>query len=54
MRLPKAKKKKLINEKEFVKNAKKVQESFEEEIKYLYEKKLKNEDTLSSHTHLLS
>jgi len=39
MSLPKVKNKKLIDEKKFVKNAEKVRKSFEEEAKYLYEKK---------------
>lgn len=41
MLLPKVKNKKLINEKTFVKNAEKVRKSFEEEAKYLYEKRMK-------------
>lgn len=54
MSLPQAKIKKLIKEKEFVKNAKKVQKIFEEEAKYLREKKIKYGDTLSSHTYPFS
>jgi hypothetical protein len=46
--LPKPKKVKLINVKEFEKNAKKVRESFEEEAKYIHEKKMKYGDNLSS------
>ncbi|MDP4011715.1 MAG: hypothetical protein Q8P72_05840 [Candidatus Roizmanbacteria bacterium] len=41
MSLPKVKNKKLINEKAFVKNAEKVRKSFEEEARYLYDKKMK-------------
>lgn len=48
MKLPEVKKKKLIDEKKMVKLAKKVQESFEEELKYLYEKKIKDENYLST------
>lgn len=54
MNLPKAKNKKLINKQEFVKNAKKVRESFEEKVKYMYEKKIKNGDTLSSQLNYIS
>lgn len=54
MSLPKIKVKKLIKEKEFVRNAKKVKESIEEQIKFLYEKKLKNGDRISSNIHSLS
>jgi hypothetical protein len=54
MSLPVAKSKKLIKEKEFVKIAKKVQESFEEEARYVYEKKIKNGDKISSHSYSLS
>jgi len=39
MTLPIAKQKKLINKKEIEKIAKKVNKSFEEEVKYLMEKK---------------
>ena len=46
MNLPKVKKIKLINEKEFAKLAKKVRESFEEEAKYLEEHKKKYGDNL--------
>lgn len=51
MTLPRPKKRKLINRAKFVKLAKKVKESFEEELKYLREKKLKNEAFISSNTH---
>lgn len=50
MKLPEVKNKKLIKEKEFVALAKKVKKSFEEELKYLHEKKIKNGNYLSSHT----
>jgi hypothetical protein len=42
MDLPKVQKKKLIDEKKFVRNAKKVQESFKKELEFLLNKKLKN------------
>lgn len=48
MSLPQVKNKKLIKEKEFVKNAKKVQESLEAEAKYLREKKEIYGDPISS------
>lgn len=54
MSLPKAKSRKLIKEKDFVKNAKKVQKIFEAEAKYLREKKMKYGDNISSHTYPLS
>ena len=54
MSLPKAKSKKLIKEKEFVENARKVQESFEEEARYIFEKKVKNGDKISSHSYSFS
>ncbi len=54
MSLPTVKNKKLIKEKEFVENAKKVQKSFEEEAKYLRDKKLKYGDNLSSHIYPFS
>ncbi|MBI2029792.1 hypothetical protein HYT02_05220 [Candidatus Gottesmanbacteria bacterium] len=50
MTLPKVKKKKLIK-KDFIELAKKVQKSFEEEAKYLIEKREKNGDILSIRTH---
>ena len=46
--LPKPKKVKLINVKEFEKNAKKVRESFEEEAKYIREKRMKYGNNISS------
>lgn len=52
--LPKPKKIKLIDVKEFVKNAKKVRESFEEEAKYIREKRLKYGNNLSSDSYTLS
>ncbi|RJQ27817.1 hypothetical protein C4577_00635 [Candidatus Parcubacteria bacterium] len=52
--LPKAKSKKLINEKEFAKVAKKVRKSLEEEEKYLNEKRLKYGDNISSLPYCLS
>lgn len=54
MSLPIAKHKKLIKEKEFVKVAKKVHESFEQEREYLYEKKLKHGHHISSRTYTIS
>ncbi|HET7099280.1 MAG TPA: hypothetical protein VFI61_03550 [Patescibacteria group bacterium] len=42
MKLPEIKEKKLIKEKEFVKVAKKVRESMEDEAKYLHKKKTEN------------
>lgn len=54
MTLPKAKNKKFIKEDEFIKAAKKVKKSFDEEAKYLLEKKLKNGDNISSRTYCLS
>jgi glutamate mutase epsilon subunit len=53
MTLPKAKIRK-INKEKFIEIAKKVHKSFEEEAKYLLEKKLKYGDTLSSHSYSLS
>ena len=50
MNLPKPKKIKLIDKKKFAKLAKKVKESFDEELRYLYEKKMKNGHNLSSHS----
>lgn len=47
MSLPKVKNKKLINRKEFVKVAKKVLKSLEEEVSYLRNKKIKNGDNIS-------
>jgi hypothetical protein len=49
MELPKVTKKKLINKKEFVKLAKKVHKIFEEEDRYVFEKKIKYGNNLSSH-----
>ncbi len=46
MTLPKVKNKKLIKKQEFIKVARQVQKSLEEEMKYLRERKLKNEDSL--------
>lgn len=46
MTLPKPKHKKLINKKQFIKIAKKVQESFKEEAKYLSEKKMNDGHTV--------
>ena len=40
MTLPKPKKKKLISRKEFIKLAKKVEESFQEELRYLRESRM--------------
>ena len=54
MTLPKAKHKKLINEKEFIKVAKEVKKSIEEEVKYIYEKKIKNGNSLSGNIHSLA
>ncbi len=54
MSLPKVEKKKLIDKKEFVKLAKKVQRSFEEEEKYLVEKKHKHGDNLSHGSYCLN
>ena len=53
MSLPKAKKKKLIKEKEFVKIARKVKKSLEQETKYLFERKLKNGDNIPRGTYSL-
>lgn len=52
--LPKPKKIKLINVKEFVKNAKKVRVSFEEEAKYMREKRMKYGDNLPPDSYTLS
>lgn len=54
MKLPTVKKKKLINEKKFVKIAKKAQKIFEEEARHILEKKMKYGDNLSSHTYPVS
>lgn len=48
MKLPKPKKRKIIKIEEFVKDAKKAQESYEEQAKYDYEKKMKYANILSS------
>ena len=52
--LPKPKKIKLIDVKEFVKNAKKVRESFEEEAKYIREKRMKYGNNLFPDSYTLS
>lgn len=54
MSLPKVKNKKLINRKKFVKVAKKVLKSIEEEVNYLREKKIKNGDVISHNSYPLS
>ena len=54
MNLPIVKKKKLINKKEFVKNARKAHKIFEEEARYLLERKMKYGDNLSSHNYPFS
>jgi hypothetical protein len=54
MKLPEVKNKKLINSKEFAKVAKKVAESLEEEMKYMVEKRLKNESNISSGSYPVS
>jgi len=54
MTLPTIRRKKLIKESDFTKVAKRVKKSFEEEVKYLLEKKLKHGDTLSPHAFSLS
>jgi len=54
MTLPKPKKIKLIKSKEFAEAAKKARESFEEEAKYLHEKKIKDANNLSSNISHLS
>jgi len=54
MTVSKVKKKKLINEKKFLRLAKRVNESFEEEAKYLQEKRLRNGNNLSSDTYPVS
>lgn len=46
--LPKPKKKKIIDEKNFVRNARKVKKYFEEMEKFVMEKKLKYGDRNSS------
>ncbi len=51
MSLPVAKHKKLIEIKKIVQVAKKVQESFEQEREYLYEKKMKHGHHISSRTY---
>jgi hypothetical protein len=52
--LPRPTKIKLINVKEFVKNAKKVRQSFEEEAKYIYEKRMKYGNNLFPDSYTLS
>lgn len=52
--LPKPEKKKLIKVTEFVKNAKKVRKSFEEEAEYAREKRIKHGNNLSPDTYCLS
>ncbi|MCL5970145.1 MAG: hypothetical protein M1450_01415 [Patescibacteria group bacterium] len=54
MTLPQPKTKKLIKSKEFAEAAKKVRESFEEEARFLREKKIKDGDYLSSSINHLS
>lgn len=54
MELPKVENKKLIDAKKMKILAKKVRKSFEEEAKYLREKKWKNEDNLSPRNYSLS
>ncbi|KKQ91533.1 MAG: hypothetical protein UU16_C0046G0009 [Candidatus Woesebacteria bacterium GW2011_GWA2_40_7] len=49
--LPKPKNKKFINQTEIEKVAKKVNKSFEEEVKYLREKRIKNGDILFTDSH---
>jgi len=51
MTLPKPKHKKFINKKKFIKIAKKVQESFKEEAKYLSEKKMNDGHTIFHRTY---
>lgn len=46
MSLPKAKKTKLIDEEKFIRLAKKVNKSFEEEVRYILETKMNNGDKL--------
>jgi hypothetical protein len=53
-KLPVLKKRKLIKVDEFKRVAEKVSESLKEERQYLYERKLKNEDTLSPGTYIVS
>lgn len=47
MSLPKPEKKKLIDEKKFVENAKKVLKSLKEEREFLLEREIKNGDNIS-------
>ena len=54
MSLPKVKNKKLIDEKKFNILAEKVRKSFEEEAKYLYEKKIKYGNNLPSEPYFIS
>jgi len=54
MKLPKTQKIKLINKKEFIKLAKKVAKDFEDQNKYLYEKKLKEAYDLFYETYSIS
>ena len=54
MTLPKAKNRKLIKKEEFIRVAKKVKKSLEEEMNYLREKKIKNADNISSHIYCFS
>ncbi len=51
MKLPKPKKIKLINEKEFAKLAKEVRKDFEEQLMYLHEQKIKNGHYIPFDTH---
>ncbi len=53
MTLPKIKIKKIDKEK-FIQTAKKVQASFEEEARFLLEKRLKHGDNVSTHTYIIS
>jgi hypothetical protein len=52
--LPKPDKKKYIKIKEFVKNAKKVKESFEEEANYIRERRIKYGPITASETYPLA
>lgn len=54
MTLPKVKNKKLVKQSDFVKVAQEVKKSFEEEAKYLLEKKFKHGDHLSTHAYSFS
>ncbi len=54
MKLPRVEHKKLINREEFIKVAKKVEKSLEEEKKYIFEKRMKDENNISSGSYSLS